>query len=784
MTDPIAWALFGNKDGGHGLIDSSGASSELLGTIRWHTDLPPLASASWQPYFAGYRVGEHYIIQRTAPDDQADRPGMVVTRVAIYQNAALEEADFRDLKAGVGVALAGSGAASTDAVAGAIDALASSRESYWIGDDTFDSAVEHIWRLLGYRDRVNFVFGQVFSPSSVPYLTTEDSIALYLVPAAHRTRFDESRTIDSSRAPEPGMTALAVMRGHSDVATDLGISVPSLSQWRMVAAVEAYCGRLNSLSHEEARTCVHLLSTLAIGGAGQELKERVAERLKEISPMASFGDIRSCRNLPFESVPNLDLASVLGSWCERVVGPKRRADLAAAIASFGSPSESDFEEALASALRTACIAMGDELTDRMLEAIEADDPETFIWLVMNSTRSSSIDRGLAEGTRPDSREWLHVEARKIRLPETHAACCPLTDPIAAWRLHLATGLSTAPSRSRLAARCDGEDLISAALGLGGAHLTELAGRAVADGSAHLPTDASPNQDWLRILASAVRAGADPWAHIDPQTATHPVFGAYLDGDEDLLILVAALAHEGAVHVLRLERRPEIWSKVPEPHRSALLTRTALAATLSGETSGSESALVEAMCSDTNMRAVALLDVTRAVDALESLAPRCDSQSAIAIAENAVLDEASRRLGKVIAERRWTAAARFVINNPHRLDLRQAADECRHILPALERIMSAVMSGSRPSRQELGEGLLDVATSLYPTGPQHNSLWDRSGGNVADLATAGTGRNQWTKAIAAILDGSAGAPSLANLLSTMMDDYPANSSLKNLGEVLL
>ncbi len=50
------------------------------------------------------------------------------------------------------------------------------------------------------------------------------------------------------------------------------------------------------------------------------------------------------------------------------------------------------------------------------------------------------------------------------------------------------------------------------------------------------------------------------------------------------------------------------------------------------------------------------------------------------------------------------------------------------------------------------------------------LWERSGGNPADIPTTGTGRDQWTRAIRAIAKGATGAPSTRDLLDTMIGDY--------------
>ena len=58
----------------------------------------------------------------------------------------------------------------------------------------------------------------------------------------------------------------------------------------------------------------------------------------------------------------------------------------------------------------------------------------------------------------------------------------------------------------------------------------------------------------------------------------------------------------------------------------------------------------------------------------------------------------------------------------------------------------------------------------------DAVWERAGGNDADLVTGKTGRLTWGRALQDVLAGRKGAPSLENLLATMLEDYPANQQL--------
>ena len=462
MTEPVGRARFGNSHGGHRLLDASPeVPEELLERIRRYTDLPPQSGATWEPFFAGYRTGDFYILQHTSPDPDAERSGMVATSVVVYSVAGLEDISLAELKMPIHASTRLAGPVNSgpmpDGVGPCIDHLASGSAVHWIGQTSFDRAVEDLWGLMSPTDRANLVFGLLFNPTSKPYPHVDGSIELYLVPNDLRSRFHDTIVIDAERPPASGATARAVLSGNTALADQLGISRPSLQQWLLIAAAQDYIDRLESLDPEEARSCAHLLGTLApTADHGIDAKERIGARLKAISPNAPFAHIRGCRNLPFDQLPGLALIDIVDPWTTEVFSdPSRLDDLGAAIAALDAGTSDEFGNTLGSALRARCLAAADNIIEHIHAAIGVGDQQSFSWLV-DTTQSSTIDSSLAATVGPDSAAWLHDEAHKHAMPETHAAVCPNDDPIAAWEAHLTMDGHTAASRqtARLAMRTE------------------------------------------------------------------------------------------------------------------------------------------------------------------------------------------------------------------------------------------------------------------------------------------------------------------------------------------
>jgi len=74
----------------------------------------------------------------------------------------------------------------------------------------------------------------------------------------------------------------------------------------------------------------------------------------------------------------------------------------------------------------------------------------------------------------------------------------------------------------------------------------------------------------------------------------------------------------------------------------------------------------------------------------------------------------------------------------------------------------------------------VLATLYPTGPLHDEIWSRSGGEVSNLRLSGSGKALWHAAVKAIENGGGGAGiTYGSLISVALNDYPTHWDLLEL-----
>lgn len=89
---------------------------------------------------------------------------------------------------------------------------------------------------------------------------------------------------------------------------------------------------------------------------------------------------------------------------------------------------------------------------------------------------------------------------------------------------------------------------------------------------------------------------------------------------------------------------------------------------------------------------------------------------------------------------------------------------------------------RPKQHTDMRQLEKVLSQLYPSGPEHNEVWSRAGGDQSTLALSGNGRASWHAAIRMLSQGGGGQEiNVGSLIETVLSDYPKNIELRSLTE---
>nr|WP_255626709.1 effector-associated domain EAD1-containing protein [Phyllobacterium sp. KW56] len=132
------------------------------------------------------------------------------------------------------------------------------------------------------------------------------------------------------------------------------------------------------------------------------------------------------------------------------------------------------------------------------------------------------------------------------------------------------------------------------------------------------------------------------------------------------------------------------------------------------------------------------------------------------------------LGQLITRQRWSVTVDDLLKllSLGREDLRPALRGAVDLISYLNRWLNKL---TPVNSFEKWESVADLAAELYPTGPDHDALWERAGGRSADVLQNGNGRFKWREALRTVRYGR--EPRIQKLLGEMLRDYPQNQHLK-------
>lgn len=809
----VEQAVFGELDRGHGLLAATGDGRFAAG-LAPRLDLPDTAppGVAWSPYPSGFAHRDRYVLARTFPDPGATRPGMVLTHALI---APLEEVtgrdDLRDLLAALPTeARRPSDLAALDLDArpapapdhpelvGLAEALVTGGDGPVVrfGVDGFEDLVVALWRRLWPSVRRNLSFRLSFGPDDV---REEPRPTLVCSPPALATRWRGARVVDPTPRG-PGSASAAALAGHARAdsplafAVSIGADLATFAELRLAERALDLDGDA-ATSFDDAVAMVRLVQRLSPDpDAGAGAKAGILDRLPSHLAVADGRAVLMLRNLELGGFHG---ASVVWDGVARVVASGDHHPAAdgtwlsivgAALGSSGAVAP--WREAVSGGLRATARRTGGGfpaafwrwvgaepgLVGRLAEAVDLD-PVVERHLVDGAPRiiggdpagavaSIARERGLCE---------LHGIAMSTVRPASEAARAQIAmEGNSPGGRGLALALRDATARETLAC----------ALTLDDPRLVDLAAEALV-GRPGLLADVGTARGQA-IWAAALSLDPLSWAApVDPEGAVRTVVANLVDGGVADRGLVGALGSTPLADLHHFERRSEAWDRLRASAGSAYLDATAAGwvrrSAEGGVVQAPDRTLEDAILGRSPFRAGgAAIDLAGGVRIASAL-PRLGEHDVSAwfertIAGTRVVAGAdAEALGRLVLARGWRRILDGLKRGVRagRADLRPALVAAAPMLGLFD---GWLLQLSIPSSDEKWDGLVQLAADLYPSGPADGSLWERAGGNDADLPTSGSGRELWRDALRRMRLGG-GRVRVERLLREMGDDWPDNERVR-------
>lgn len=671
-----------------------------------------------------------------------------------------------------------------------------------IGHVEFDDLVVALWAHLLPEIRRGFAFRLSFDPRD---LVETPMPALVCTPSGMAARWTGYPVIRSAARREPGSLAAAVLCGHSKAAPliefmqELGVKPTRFSDLSLVE--QAHRLDIGQPTLERCVGVMRVIQKLSPDSyAGEGGKDVVVRRLCDLLSESSGEEILRLRNLKLSAFRSGNRVwNALGRW---VVGnnfPQDQDVEMLSVLKDGTADTNAVEEWRKAVLNGFAVAAGAckpsfaEAFWRWLQI----DPETVGALFHHVPREARVENGLAATVprsmeeeaaetlaRPTlSRGWLRLHGAVVSASYT---------PSDAVRRQVA--VDTDPSffkglRSAIR-HAKPRELVECALQMEDTRMPLLAAEAVAKDPRLLArvdlTAIRVQVIWREALFINLKCWEGP---NDPTKALYSILDGLLDGAEADLTLIERLSETPVADLVSYRRRPKVWSRIGGSAKVNFLV-----ATVKGWLR--QAASVGIPFVPEHELQTAILDSDELGRTLNELIPsgignlirivatlkRYDEQRFVHLMgklmsrTTLLANSDAEGIGRLVLERRWmdvtaTLVAEF---GSGRLDVEPALRECYDMLGFWERIMLQV---APVSEWEIWESFQELATELYPGGPDEDGLWERAGGDDADLSIGGYGRTRWRKAVRKVRNGKGPTPSA--LLTEMKKDFPNNERISYL-----
>ena len=814
----IEQAFYGETGGGHGLLDASRSDGVSRGIVQ-RLDLPDAApqGVKWSPFLRGFPYLDQYVLCRTFLDRCAPRGGMVfshaliapldeITRISnlggLLEFLAVDE-QARPAAETITFTAVEEQPPDADDLMDTAEAFASLEGLPIVraGHVGFDQLVMAIWGRLLPEMRRNFAFRLSFSPND---LVEEPAPVLVCTPHAMLGRWTNYQVIGSGNSSQPTslVSALLSGRGNAEPLLEfmcgIGAKPETFIELRLLGQA---CRTWNEKSRpEDCVGVVRLVGRLSPNpDVGYDLKKIIIRRLQAVISRASARQFLLMRNLQLSAFPSPDQVwqTLKNSVAENTYSQDQDHHMLTAledIASGGAVAEwrAAFLDGLSAAARSRksnlhtafwrWIQRSPELVDAVLNQVVAESD-------VERRLAEAVPRNVAQDVAETvlalvrSRRWLRIHGAVLS-----TVCNPLD--AARQQINVDTDLSSMESVQISLRNATPEEVLNCALEIGDPRTILLAGETVAKDPKLLGKVNFGEMNAQAVWREALAINSESWqGPVNPAVAFHAVLDCLLGGEETDLCLISQLSLTPIADLGSYPRRMEMWTRVDGSILDNFLAATARGwlkhASSDSVPFGPEAILQSAILLADEFeltlnelipeRLGTAVRVVAALDDYEEERFRCFIHEVLACSSLLSVPDAEA-IGRLIRNRNWKVMVLSLVERCRsgRQDLKPALRVFHDMLDFWTRLWL----GLKPlSESEKWEAFENLATELYPRGPNEEGIWERAGGKNADLSLQENGRSQWRKVLGKSRHGKGVRP--IAILKAMQRDFPHNEQVVHL-----
>lgn len=815
----IEQALYGEHRGGHSLLASSGDDEVSAGIVQ-RLDLPDTAppGVEWSPFLRGFPYQSRYVLSRTFRDSGASRGGMVFSHALLARlDEIVETLDLRpllkllassdrqrpDVKT-VDLVRTETSLPQSDELIGAAEALGMNGKLPVVrrGHIGFDNLIVALWARLLPEIRRGFAFRLSFDPRDLQETPVP---ALVCTPHPMVARWSGYPMVRAAAFREPASLVAAILSGHRKAAPflefmqEIGSKPTTFRELRW--AEHAYLLNIGAPTVERRIGALRLIENLSPDpDTGEDRKNVLVRQLCELVPPARAEEILRLRNLQLSGFSSsIRVWEAVKTWVAKNSYPQDQDVQMLDVlkdATSGTTAIQEWRAAVLDGIKRATgssdsfffaafwrwLQIWPEIVATLFRYVPA---EAGIEKRLVAALPPKLDEtaAMALATPACSRGWFRLHGALLS-----ASCAPLdavrqqvevdTDPL--FLVGLRSALHNANPM----------EVVECALKVDDSRMPRLAGEVVAKTPRLLVGVDISSTKAQAIWREALNIDPKSWqGPADPKVAFHSILDRLLNHREADPSLITLLSDKPVADLGTYPRRPEVWTHIEGVAYNNLVAATAhgwlQVAVKTGVPFVPEDVLQSAILENDEFdrvldalipdRISTVIGIVSALDEYDEQRFRRLISNMLSRNKSLTISDAEG-IGRLILERQWRHAAADMVERykSGRWDVRPTLQMCDELLGFWKRWNLGL---TPVSDTEKWQALESLAAELYPGGPDDHGLWERAGGNDADLASKGDGLTRWRRAIRDIRNGK--DPAASALLASMQEEYPNNVQLLHL-----
>ncbi len=811
-------AVYGAAAGHALLMASDPGREEEFKSFAWRTDLPQTcpAGVEWAPFFRLIRESNWLMLVHTRRDMTSHRGGVVMSRVAFIPLADVELiGDIRPLASVVESPWSEGERLepieldfSLDVERGAEPSLGAVAIARALGGKVpkpivtcqgkgLEEVMFEIWHRAPSEYRSKLTFGLSFGPDDV------HDLAVVCTPEALISRWLPAQVIDILAPVEADAHASTILDAPAeesvrDFAKQAGLRLDT--PIAISAAIQAFdLWRRQGTPDDDILLLRLLIDAGDKSAATVSTKQVAVGRVLASAAHWTLENVKAMRNLDFSGLPegstlsscvqlwvrerassvNADgLQDVLAAWNS---GKPTPIWLEAVEAGFCAASESESISKQGFAAVWLLLTQENADVSRLLSLLNPAHEKHLLGVA-----GDSISIAVSDALVPKlfAKGWPQLCGVLLALSRP-----PLDAAEAALALSQGYEASTEALFAGALSKANDLELVNVAISVQDSYALKMAAQACVRTPSVLESFNWKRFEWFLLLKQAFDLSPTVLEVLpDCKTGLSETIAAQIAVEK----LWAVVATTPLANIVEVNERERAWDLIPNPHAAKILDATARGWLDRFEhellsLDSVEPRLAEAIVSIVKRRGYLIEVLQRSPAALQLYLDGFSFLSEREIGEfledlshsSLRLDEATAKaLGHLIKVNQWCGVARNAMGLlEFRADLRPMYRECLYLLGVLDRVRVAVQLGLPASltKDESWETFEGEAVALYPSGPLHDELWSRSGGDPSDVPNEGSGRASWCRCMRNLRQGL--APGAEAVLREMSKQYTYNDTLR-------